>query len=172
MRSWPGRFEASAARFEQDGPAGLCLRRGIGSRIDLPSRQLKIIAALAIVDDQHSPAGPLHVPHLGYPSDAPGRSCHCGVGISGRRANADMVRRLTIVRPATGEVAYDVPFAWDGASYENGLSELDWLMRDVQAGQVKPIDLRVYDLLAMAQAEFGRPSDHHHERDRTEATND
>jgi uncharacterized protein YcbK (DUF882 family) len=41
------------------------------------------------------------------------------------------------------------------APYEDGLAQLDWLMRDVQARQVKPIDLRVYFLLAMAQAEFG-----------------
>jgi uncharacterized protein YcbK (DUF882 family) len=38
------------------------------------------------------------------------------------------------------------------------LAELDWLMRDVQAGEVRPIDLRVYYLLAIVQAEFrGRP---------------
>jgi uncharacterized protein YcbK (DUF882 family) len=35
------------------------------------------------------------------------------------------------------------------------LAELNWLMRDVQAGEVHPIDLRVYYLLAMVQAEFG-----------------
>jgi uncharacterized protein YcbK (DUF882 family) len=68
------------------------------------------------------------------------------------------MRRLTLVRPATGEVAQDVPFWWAGAAYEEGKAELDWLMRDVQADQVQPIDLRVYYLLAMVQAEFsGRP---------------
>jgi uncharacterized protein YcbK (DUF882 family) len=36
-----------------------------------------------------------------------------------------------------------------------GLAELDWLMRDIQAKQARPIDLAVYYLLAMAQAEFG-----------------
>jgi uncharacterized protein YcbK (DUF882 family) len=35
------------------------------------------------------------------------------------------------------------------------LVELDWLMRDVQAKQVRPIDVRVFYLLAMVQAEFG-----------------
>ena len=68
------------------------------------------------------------------------------------------VRRLTVVRPASGEMAHAVPFWLDGAPYEDGLAELDWLMRDVHAEQVKPIDLRVYYLLAIAQAEFaGRP---------------
>jgi uncharacterized protein YcbK (DUF882 family) len=62
------------------------------------------------------------------------------------------------MRPATGEVARDVPFWWAGAAYEPGLAELDWLMRDVQAEEVHPIDLRVYYLLAVVQAQFaGRP---------------
>lgn len=62
------------------------------------------------------------------------------------------------MRPATGEVARDVPFWWAGAPYEPGLVELDWLMRDVQTEEVHPIDLRVYYLLAMVQAQFaGRP---------------
>jgi uncharacterized protein YcbK (DUF882 family) len=77
------------------------------------------------------------------------------VGLSSRRAVSDPIRRLTVVRPSSGEVAYDVPFWWRDAPYEDGLAELDWLMRDVHAEQVKPIDLRVYYLLAMAQAEFG-----------------
>jgi uncharacterized protein YcbK (DUF882 family) len=68
------------------------------------------------------------------------------------------VRRLTLVRPATGEFAYDVPFWRHDAPFDDGLVELDWLMRDVQAGEVKPIDLGVYYLLAIVQAEFrGRP---------------
>jgi uncharacterized protein YcbK (DUF882 family) len=71
------------------------------------------------------------------------------------RAKADFAGRLALVRPATGEVGQDVPFSWDGAPCEEGLAELDWLMRDVQAGQVQPIDLRVYYLLAMTQVEFG-----------------
>jgi uncharacterized protein YcbK (DUF882 family) len=68
------------------------------------------------------------------------------------------MRRLTLVRPATGEVAQDVPFWWAGGVHEEGLAELDRLMRDVEADEVQPIDLRVYYLLAMVQAEFdGRP---------------
>ena len=73
-------------------------------------------------------------------------------------AGADTMRRLTLVRPATGEIAQDVPFWWAGAVHEEGLAELDRLMRDVEADEVQPIDLRVYYLLAMVQAEFdGRP---------------
>lgn len=70
-------------------------------------------------------------------------------------ASASAVRRLTLVRPATGEALRDVPFWRDGAPYEPGLAELDWLMRDVQAERSRPIDLRVFYLLAMVQAEFG-----------------
>jgi uncharacterized protein YcbK (DUF882 family) len=77
------------------------------------------------------------------------------VGLAGGRAVSDSVRRLTVFRPASGEIAYDVPFWRHDAPYEEGLVELDWLMRDVRAEQVKPIDLRVYYLLAVAQAEFG-----------------
>jgi uncharacterized protein YcbK (DUF882 family) len=62
------------------------------------------------------------------------------------------------MRPATGEVARDVPFWWAGAAYEPGLAELDWLTRDVQAEEVPPIDLRVYYILSMVQTRFpGRP---------------
>ena len=68
---------------------------------------------------------------------------------------ADTVRQLTLVRPATKEVARDMPFWRAGAPYDPGLAELDRLMRDVQAGEVHPIDLRIYYLLAMVQAEFG-----------------
>ena len=71
------------------------------------------------------------------------------------RAGADTVRQLTLVRPATGESARKVPFWWEGAPYEQGLAELNWLLRDVQAEQVHPIDLRVYYLLALLQAELG-----------------
>ena len=84
--------------------------------------------------------------------------CGAAAGIVGgfrRRAGADTVRRVTLVRPATGEVARDVPFWWAGAPYEQGLVELNWLLRDVQAEEVHPIDLRVYYLLAMIQAQFG-----------------
>ena len=72
-----------------------------------------------------------------------------------RFASAGAVRQLTLVRPATGEALRDVPFWWDGAPYEPGLAELDWLMRDVRAKRVRPIDVRVFSLLAMVQAEFG-----------------
>lgn len=70
-------------------------------------------------------------------------------------ASAGTVRRLTLLRPATGEALRDVPFWRHGAPYEPGLDELDWLMRDVQAERIQPIDLRVFYLLAMVQAEFG-----------------
>jgi uncharacterized protein YcbK (DUF882 family) len=59
------------------------------------------------------------------------------------------------VGPDTNEIARDVPFWWAGGPYEQGPAELDWLMRDVQAGEVHPIDLRVYYLLAMVQGQFG-----------------
>jgi uncharacterized protein YcbK (DUF882 family) len=64
-------------------------------------------------------------------------------------------RQLTLVRPATGESARNVPFWWEGAPYQRGLAELNWLLRNVQAEQVHAIDLRVYGLLALLQAEFG-----------------
>lgn len=75
--------------------------------------------------------------------------------VATRSASADKARRLTLVRPATGEVAREVPFWWAGAPYDQGLAELNRLMRDVQAEQVQPIDLRVYYLLTIVQAEFG-----------------
>jgi len=71
------------------------------------------------------------------------------------RSRAGAIRRLTLVRPAPGAELRDVPFWWDGAPYEPGLVELDWLMRDVQAKQVRPIDVRLFYLSAMVQAEFG-----------------
>lgn len=70
-------------------------------------------------------------------------------------ASAGAVRRLALVRTATGEALRDVPFWWDGAPYKPGLAKLDWLMRDVQAQRVRSIDVRVFYLLAMVQAEFG-----------------
>ena len=70
-------------------------------------------------------------------------------------AHASVIRQLTLVRPVTSEIARDVPFWWAGAPYEEGLAELNWLMRDVQADEVHPIDLRVYYLLAMVQDQFG-----------------
>lgn len=80
------------------------------------------------------------------------------VGTAARPASAAAVRELTLMRPATGEVARDVPFWWAGTTYKPGLAELDWLMRDVQAEEVHPIDLRVYYILSMVQAQFaGRP---------------
>jgi uncharacterized protein YcbK (DUF882 family) len=77
-------------------------------------------------------------------------------GVAACPAGADTIRQLTLVRPATGEVAWNVPFWWSGAPYEQGLAELNWLLRDVQAEEVHAIDLRVYYLLAMVQAHFGR----------------
>ena len=70
-------------------------------------------------------------------------------------ASASTIRSLTLVRLATGEVGRNVPFWRDGAPDEDGLAELNWLMRDVEGGQVQPIDLRVYYLLAVLQAEAG-----------------
>ena len=70
-------------------------------------------------------------------------------------AAAGIVRRLTLVRPATGEIARDVPFWQDGAPDQRGMAELSWLMRDIEAERVLPIDLRVFYLLAVTQAEFG-----------------
>jgi uncharacterized protein YcbK (DUF882 family) len=70
-------------------------------------------------------------------------------------ASAGTIRLLTLVRLATGEVGRRVPFWRDGAPDQDGLAELNWLMRDVEVGQVQPIDLRVYYLLAVLQAEVG-----------------
>ena len=89
------------------------------------------------------------------------RAVVCGLAATlvgsgaGGTAQASLVRRLTVFRPASEEVGYDVPFWWNGAPHENGLAKLDWLMRDVNAKQVRPIDLRIYYLLALIQAEFG-----------------
>jgi uncharacterized protein YcbK (DUF882 family) len=77
------------------------------------------------------------------------------IGNAGRRAAAHPICELTLIRPASGEIAYNVPFWRHDAAYWDGLAELDWLMRDVHAKRVRPIDLRVYYLLATAQAEFG-----------------
>jgi len=93
-------------------------------------------------------------------------------GAAAGPASADTIRQLTLVRPATGEVARDVPFWWAGGPYEQGLAELNWLMRDVQAEEVHPIDLRVYYLLAMVQAQFGRRPIVVTSGYRTEATNE
>jgi uncharacterized protein YcbK (DUF882 family) len=92
--------------------------------------------------------------------------------IASGTAGAATMRRLTLVRPATGDVAQDVPFWWAGAVYEEGLAELDRLMRDVEADEVQPIDLRVYYLLAMVQAEFGGRPILVTSGYRTEATNE
>ena len=70
-------------------------------------------------------------------------------------ASAGAIRRLTLVRPASGEILRNVPFWWDDAPFEPGLAKLDWLMRDVYAQRVRPIDMRLFYLLAMLQAEFG-----------------
>jgi len=72
-------------------------------------------------------------------------------------ASAGAIRCLTLVRLATGEVGRNVPFWQNGAPDQHGLAELNWLMRDVEGGQVQPIDLQVYYLLAILQAEVGRP---------------
>jgi uncharacterized protein YcbK (DUF882 family) len=93
-------------------------------------------------------------------------------GAAAGAVRADTIRQLTLVRPDTNEVARDVPFWWAGAPYEQGLAELDWLMRDVQAEEVHPIDLRVYYLLAMVQGQFGGRPILITSGYRTEATNE
>jgi len=60
-----------------------------------------------------------------------------------------------LIRQSSGEVGYDLSFWRDGAPDHQGLAKLDWLMRDVHAGQVNRIDLRVYYLLSMLQTELG-----------------
>lgn len=77
------------------------------------------------------------------------------VGLQTGSATARTVRRITLVRPASGEVGYDIPFWRDGAPDQQGLAELNWLMRDIRAAEVNPIDPRIYYLLAMLQAEVG-----------------
>ena len=105
------------------------------------------------------------------------RAVVCGlaatlVGSGAGTAQATIVRRLTVFRPASEEVGYDVPFWWNGAPHANGLAKLDWLMRDVNARQVRPIDLRIYYLLALVQAEFGGQPILITSGYRTQATND
>jgi uncharacterized protein YcbK (DUF882 family) len=93
-------------------------------------------------------------------------------GVAAGPAGADTIRQLTLVRPATGEVAWNVPFWRAGAPYEQGLAELNWLLRDVQEEEVHPIDLRVYYLLAMVQAQFGSRPIHVTSGYRTATTNE
>jgi uncharacterized protein YcbK (DUF882 family) len=105
------------------------------------------------------------------------RAVVCGlaatlVGSGAGTARANIVRRLTVLRPASEEAGYDVPFWWNGAPDKNGLAKLDWLMRDVNARQVRPIDLRIYYLLALVQAEFGGQPILITSGYRTQATND
>ena len=62
-------------------------------------------------------------------------------GIASGPAGADTIRQLTLVRPATGEVAWNVPFWRAGAPYEQGLAELNWLLREmdpIRGTTVKP----------------------------------
>ena len=87
-------------------------------------------------------------------------------------ASAGTLRLLTLVWRATGETGRDVPFWRDGAPDQHGLAELNWLMRDVGAEQVRPIDVQVYLLLAMLQAEVGGRSIVVLSGYRTKATND
>jgi uncharacterized protein YcbK (DUF882 family) len=94
------------------------------------------------------------------------------VGLQTGWAIAGTTRRLTLVRQSSGEVAYEVPFWRDGAPDRYGLAELNWLMRDIQAAEVRPIDLRIYYLLAMLQAEFGGRPIVITSGYRTKATND
>jgi len=77
------------------------------------------------------------------------------VGLQTGSATARTVRRLTLIRQSSGEVGYDLSFWRDGAPDRQGLAKLDWLMRDVHAGQVNRIDLGVYYLLSMLQTELG-----------------
>ena len=62
-------------------------------------------------------------------------------GVAAGPAGADTIRQLTLVRPTTGEVARNVPFWWAGAPYEQGLAELNWLLREmdpIRGTTVKP----------------------------------
>jgi len=117
-------------------------------------------------------ASGLHAPYLLTRRMFLGGVAAGSVVLADGSAVVGSVRRLTVVRPASGEAASDVPFWRNDAPYEDGLVELDWLMRDVHAEQVKPIDLRVYYLLAMAQAEFGGRPIIITSGYRTKATND
>jgi uncharacterized protein YcbK (DUF882 family) len=82
------------------------------------------------------------------------------------------VRRLTVVRRSTGEVGHAVPFWRNGAPDPDGIANLNWLMRDVRAAAISPVDLRVYYLLAVLQTEFGGRPIIITSGYRTKATND
>lgn len=70
-------------------------------------------------------------------------------------AAAGAVRRLTLVREETGEAARGVVFWEDGRPSAPGLDRLDRLLRDVRAGEVSAIDVRLYYLLWALQSELG-----------------
>jgi uncharacterized protein YcbK (DUF882 family) len=94
------------------------------------------------------------------------------IGLPYHSVAAGTVRRLTVVRRSTGEFGHAVPFWRNGAPDPQGIAKLNWLMRDVRATAVSPIDLRVYYLLAALQAEFGGRSIIITSGYRTKSTND
>ena len=64
-------------------------------------------------------------------------------------------RRLTLRRQETGEAADDLLFWRNGQPATDGIAQLDWLLRDVRAGEVTTIDRSLYLLLHVVQADFG-----------------
>ena len=77
------------------------------------------------------------------------------LGLFARRALANETWRLTLARPQTNEVAEDVIFWRGGRPDPQSLALLDWLLRDVRAGAVTSIDLRLYLGLSLLQSAFG-----------------
>lgn len=86
-------------------------------------------------------------------------------------AAAGAARRLTLVREGTGEALRGVAFWEDGRPNDPGLNRLDRLLRDVQAGEVAAIDVRVYYLLWALQNALGGRTIVVTSGYRTEATN-
>ncbi len=93
------------------------------------------------------------------------------VGLSLGSSRAGAIRRLSLVRQETGEATRDVAFWVNGLPNAEGLARLDWLLRDVRAGEVAEIDVRVYELLWIVQREFGGRTIVVTSGYRTEATN-
>jgi uncharacterized protein YcbK (DUF882 family) len=92
-----------------------------------------------------------------------------------KRARAGLVdeRRLRMVHTHTGERA-DVVYKRAGELVDDGVAELNHVLRDFRRNEVHPYDPGVFDILADLQLEVGRP---HGEYQiicgyRTPATND
>lgn len=65
--------------------------------------------------------------------------------------------RLRLLNTHTGEVT-EAEFASDGRRNPAALGRLDWAFRDHRASRVRPIDARLYDLLAALAAAAGVPA--------------